>query len=137
MDAKQKAMEADRAGRCIVCDKLEADRRRGLCVLHYNRFRSALQSVPAKNRDQFQQKLIDEGHLLPSKQGQRVDLHDDVFAQVAEQFLARADAESLLDEDAPRTITPQELRAIGLKIEATMPKEPKVKGSARKAKRNS
>lgn len=90
MDKKQQAEARDLRGECIVCGTAVSGRRRGLCVTDYTRFRTALLQVDVEERDEFEELQIQEGRLLPSRQGQRGGLDDDVFAQSLEEFRRRS-----------------------------------------------
>lgn len=85
--SQQKAI--DRAARncCIVCNTESRGLRRGLCVTDYTRFRTAWRQVPRDQRKQFEELLIKEGQLMPSRQGQRGGLEEDVFQRFLTQFL--------------------------------------------------
>lgn len=97
MDPKQTAQQRYSEGKCIVCNEKRANRRRGLCVTHYTRFLTAREQVPVEDRHRFEMKLIEAGHLLPSRQGQKSSApQPDVFADSLEEFLAERD--SLLEE---------------------------------------
>ena len=108
MDATKDAQQLDAEGKCVACKKPARNRRRGLCVADYNKFVRALSQVPEEYREQFEQRLIDRGLLLPSRQGQRSG-KDNVFSNELRSFLAEtyretqgsrssADAEALADQ---------------------------------------
>lgn len=89
MPHKQKARQLDSEGKCIVCEVQTSERTRGLCVTDYNRYLSALRQIPAERRESFELKLIERGKVLPSKQGQRLGIEDNVFAIELAEFLQR------------------------------------------------
>lgn len=64
--------ECRRKGICLVSGKPAF--KRGLSMIEYSRFRTALMELPRGERDAFEAKLIRQGKLLPSRQGQRFDL---------------------------------------------------------------
>ena len=108
MDATKDAQQLDSEGKCVACKKPARNRRRGLCVADYNKFVRALSQVPEEYREQFEQRLIDRGLLLPSRQGQRSG-KDNVFSNELRSFLAETyretqgsrssdDAEALADQ---------------------------------------
>lgn len=66
---------------CLICG--EPAEKRGLCLPHYGQFRVALAGVAPSERYGFQQKLIRQGKLLPSRQGQQLDKKN-VFREEAE-----------------------------------------------------
>jgi hypothetical protein len=63
--------EKDEKGICLLCEH-EAFKR-GLCQLHYGRYRTARLEQPARERLAFDAELIKEGQLLPSRAGQPRD----------------------------------------------------------------
>lgn len=130
MDAINRAAEADRQGLCIVCGKAEEDRRRGLCTQHYNQFRTALTSVPAVDRRSFEDRLVESGRLLPSRQGQRNV--ENVFADELAKFLAGQGQGS--DPPPPVDSGAEVLRRVE-QLQEGVPKEKKVKGRGRQKKK--
>ncbi len=90
MNTLQEAKRRDAAGLCVVCEKAEDNRRRGLCVTDYNRFRQALLQVPQDRRQEFEALMIAQGRLLESRQGRRA-VTDDVFADALADFLGLPD----------------------------------------------
>jgi hypothetical protein len=73
---------------CLICGlkKSENNRiRRGLCVNHYQQFQRALSGIEPSKQDAFEQMLIDNGQLLPSRQGQREEPNP--FSEAAQQFM--------------------------------------------------
>lgn len=81
MSQKQQehAQKVDAEGRCIVCGKAEDGRTRGLCSADYRRLRRAKSKLPPEKQDAFEKSLVEQGLLLPSRQGDR-GLTDDAFA---------------------------------------------------------
>jgi hypothetical protein len=87
MDAKQRAIEQDLRGECIVCGVASTGRRRGLCVTDYTRYRTALlRCEDDAEREAWEEYAVETGRLLPSRQGQRGGVEDDVFAVSLEEF---------------------------------------------------
>lgn len=90
MTTKDKAIKLDAQGKCIVCEKTDKKRTRGLCSQHYQQFkrrRDSLKSDEARQR--WEELAIESGKLLASRQGQRSDSQDafaDLFAKFAEQM---------------------------------------------------
>ena len=89
---------ASTESKCIVCGEVTTSVQRGLCIRCYERFRRAKQKVAAAERLEFEQLLVDNGQLLPSRQGKSVV--DDVFADAAAAFMASrsSEAEQLIAE---------------------------------------
>lgn len=102
MDAKELAEKLDRSGKCVVCEVEVEGRRRGLCTTDYNRFLSAIRQLPSEKREMFESKLIERGRLLPSKQGQRAGIEDNVFAEELTEFLLATAPTDEEVEDAKR-----------------------------------
>lgn len=69
---------------CLLCT--EPMNKRGLCDQHYGEYRVALLKVPHDKRTEFDARLIQEGHLLPSRQGQRLGSPVSPFAQAAQEL---------------------------------------------------
>lgn len=69
------------ACKCLACEGTAA--KRGLCILHYGRFRTALQETPRSDRHTFEARLIRDGKLLASRQGQRLDVRNIFRAEEA------------------------------------------------------
>jgi hypothetical protein len=78
VDAKPNAsvrkvtLEKAEACQCLLCDA--AAHKRGLCVVHYQRYRTARAELPIEQRPLFDAKLQRTGKLLASRQGQRLDI---------------------------------------------------------------
>lgn len=87
-----------------MCRTETPDRRRGLCVTDYSRFRSALLQVPPEKRGDFEQLAVNNGRLLSSRQGQRPAIDDDVFADLLKQFRENEDS----DDTPPRIVIREE-----------------------------
>jgi len=86
MNAKEIAYERDARGVCIICEAIDSNRRLGLCVKHYTRFRTTLRKIPAESREGFESHLVELGLLMPRRQGPRVDPREDVFAEEAKKY---------------------------------------------------
>lgn len=102
MSDTSEILQRDQEGRCIVCGKKSRDRRRGLCIADYNRFRNALAQVPPDQRGRFEKLLIEQGKLLPSRQGKRLD-DENAYEIELRKFLAqlhRETSDQRSDEDA-------------------------------------
>lgn len=56
---------------CLLCGK--PAEKRGLCLPEYGQYRVALMELPLVERPAFEARMIREGKLLPSRQGQRID----------------------------------------------------------------
>lgn len=73
---------------CLInnehCSQSSARLRRGLCNAYYAQFRRELDRLPAEEQDEFDDYLVAQGRLLPSRQGQRDS--DRVFADAVEEF---------------------------------------------------
>lgn len=80
----KKAVEAKvAAGQCLLCS--EPQHKRGLCTQHYGEYRVALSRVPHSKRSEFNARLIQEGQLMPSRQGQRLNVPPSPFLQMAQE----------------------------------------------------
>lgn len=83
--------------KCLLCD--QTAKKRGLCSMHYERFRRASNQLPLHLRKDFEANLIASGKLLPNNPGGKVI--DDEFSQIAmdmlknEAKIVAKDAESL------------------------------------------
>jgi len=86
MNARQRAIRADSEGRCIQCGKAEGHRRRGLCNTDYMRFIKARNQLDESHVEEYEERLMDQGLLLPSRQGQRKPPADNIYATVAAEF---------------------------------------------------
>jgi hypothetical protein len=90
MDQKRIDEAKGMDGKCLICGTkgTEAEpTRRGLCVQHYARFHRWVQRIADANDIRaFEDRLIAECKLLPSRQGQK-SADDDPFAEAAAQFL--------------------------------------------------
>lgn len=84
---EEKAIELDTEGKCIICEEERANRRRGLCVKHYEQFRRRRDSLLPFARADWERLSISRGKLLPSKQGQR-QVTDDAFSDLFDEFQA-------------------------------------------------
>ena len=90
MSQKQRALQLDSEGKCVVCTVESEDRTRGLCTTDYNRFLSAFRQLPTEKRAEFELQLIEHGRILQSRQGQRTGIEDNVFAEELATFLGTA-----------------------------------------------
>lgn len=110
MTQKQIAYERDAKNLCIVCGEAATGRRRGLCTKDYERYRTALKSIPSGKREEWESLCVERGLLMPNRQG-RPPVTDDVFAELSAEFLNLPDAatasyesgRSALDTDAIAT----------------------------------
>lgn len=100
MSSQKQAEQLDQEGKCLICGTVTDGRRRGLCISHYERFRRARAKIPEDRVAEFKAVLIEKGHLLASRQGQK-DREEDVFAEAAVEFMATTvdpkDAEAMLE----------------------------------------
>ena len=82
----KKAVDAKiAANECLLCE--QPAERRGLCAQHYGDYRVALMKVPHDKRYEFVAKLIQDGHLLPSRQGQRLNAPVTPFDIAAQEIV--------------------------------------------------
>jgi hypothetical protein len=61
---------------CLVCGEHSSSKnplRRGLCAKHYAQFKKMRNMIPPENVETFEKRLIDDGKLLPDRQGQKGD----------------------------------------------------------------
>jgi sulfite reductase alpha subunit-like flavoprotein len=82
---------------CLHCETAgtdEAPLRRGICSNHYAQFRNELHKQSPENREQFEQKAISLGMVLPSRQGKRTDATNP-FKELAERLLPETDKQFL------------------------------------------
>jgi hypothetical protein len=110
MTPKETAFERDARGVCIICEESDPNRRLGLCVKHYTRFRKALRRIPPDKRDAFEEHLVEAGLLMPKRKGRRVDPREDVYADAAAEFLSGhkpTPAEQLAEHMADQAVEEQ------------------------------
>jgi hypothetical protein len=85
----------DPGGRCLACQTHAPKLFRGLCQRDYERFRRQRDKLPLDKQAAFEARLIGNGLLLVSRQGQQAS--HNVFAEELAEFLAD-DASGLADE---------------------------------------
>lgn len=67
---------------CLLCDK--PTRLRGLCAMHYQRYRRQWLAFAPERRDDFDEFLIQSGRLMPPEKGNSAP--DNEFAEAAKEF---------------------------------------------------
>ena len=87
MEPKEKANRLDKESRCVVCEKVDKKRSRGLCKKHYEQYRRHRDSLKTQfSKDAWEQAAIDAGKLLESRQGRRMDVEENAFADLFAKF---------------------------------------------------
>lgn len=86
MTPRQRAEQLEREGKCILCGTLAKSLVRGLCRMHHGRFKASMNRVQPEQRHDFEAMLIENGQLLPNRQGRRIVDGEDEFAKALAEF---------------------------------------------------
>ena len=82
MTPQDKAWQLESEGRCIICGDKAKARKRGLCSMHYERYRKERATMDKDEVELFDAMLIEQGRLLPSAQG-RARTQQNEFSETA------------------------------------------------------
>lgn len=88
MNQQQVARERAAKNVCIICEEDGGRLTRGLCIKHHTRYVTARKKIPEDRREAYDEYLVANGLLLPSRKGRRVDPDANEFAVAAGEFLA-------------------------------------------------
>lgn len=126
MDAKTKAEQANADGRCIICGESHKDRRRGLCMKHYEQYRRKIKSLRSDFVPSWEAALIEAGKLMPNRQGKHIDAEENAFADEFEAFLAEnPDALTETSNVIPRRQIADDIKKTKAKKNAETQRTPK------------
>ena len=98
MKEKAKAKEG-----CLVCGD-EATSPRGLCGRHYIQFVRKRKLLNEQAANAWEDQLVENGQLLPNRQGQRSDVAPDAFVDDFTAFVAKNPGSLKADEPTAREI---------------------------------
>ncbi|QDT07964.1 hypothetical protein K227x_63940 [Rubripirellula lacrimiformis] len=109
---------------CLICG--DEVRTRGLCTKHYAQFNRRKRSMTRQQAEAFEEKLIADDLLAPSKQPGR-PAADDPFADVAEAIMSRypittaSKMPAAKDSDSDEADFDRQIEAAKAKDEAAKP----------------
>jgi hypothetical protein len=73
---------------CLICGKSIESGGRGLCSSHFNIFVRHRKKLTEQGRIEFEDQLVAEGKLLPSRQGKRSGV-DDPFEESVKKLIQK------------------------------------------------
>ena len=108
-------------------------------MAHYSRWDKQRKAMPEDHRDGYDARLIEEGYLLPSRRGGR-PVSDDVFADIAAEFLGLPSVEAAQHVARKSTRKPSDQKAADLvdqaeKVQGDLAKKPAKKALKKKRAR--
>ena len=123
----QKRLAEERAAKnvCIICEDGGGRITRGLCIKHHTRYVTSRKQIPVDRRDAYDEFLVENGLLLPSRKGRRVDPDENEFALAMSEFLSNSSPASQLAEEFATEDAAKRLAAeIGADAEAEQEENP-------------